>query len=156
MKSTVNNSPLFQTRTQRATNQQHDNISSQYVGKGKSNYLLILQRPNEVGSFRDVISRIQSMDDASFQRFVSIAVSQLSKEEKLMDVTSQQLITGLNQIRYIPHAFMDYSISNNRNITVQPSPTACWFPGCLILYIVVLIVLYITMGPNTTRYCIYN
>ncbi|MBN1861234.1 MAG: hypothetical protein JW840_07220 [Candidatus Thermoplasmatota archaeon] len=156
VKSTVNDSPLFQTRTQRATNQQQNIVTSLYLGKDKSHNLLILPRLDVIGSSRDVISKIQTMNDVSFQRFVSIAVHQLSKEEKLKDVTPQQLITGLNQIRCIPHTFMDYSIFNNGNITVQPSPTACWFPGCLILYILILIVLYITTGPNTTRYCIQN
>ena len=39
VKSTVNDSPLFQTRTQRATNQQQNIITSQYLGKGKGNLL---------------------------------------------------------------------------------------------------------------------
>ncbi len=44
VKSTVNDSPLFQTRTQRATNQQRNFITSQYLGKGKTGNLFLSQR----------------------------------------------------------------------------------------------------------------
>jgi hypothetical protein len=142
VKSTVNDSPLFKIRTQRATNQQQNIITSQCLGKGNSNNLLILPKPEEIVSSQDIINRIQRMDDASFHRFISIAVHQLSKEEKLKDVTPQQIIAGLNQIRNNPQAFMDYSKSNNGSITLYQTPTLCWFPGCLLIYIK-LVILFI-------------
>jgi hypothetical protein len=143
VKSTmVNDSPLFETRMQRATNQQQNIITSQYLRKGNSNNLLILPKPEEIGSSHDIIKRIQTMDDASFHRFISIAVHQLSKEERLKDVTPQQIVEGLNQIRNNPQAFMDYSKTNNGSITLYQTPTLCWFPGCLLIYIK-LVVLFI-------------
>ena len=140
--TTVSDSPLFQTRTQKATNQQQNSITSQYLGRDKSHNLLILPRLDVIGSSRDVISKIQTMDDASFHRFISIAVHQLSKEERLKDVTPQQIIEGLNQIRNNPQAFMDYSKTNNGSITLYQTPTLCWFPGCLLIYIK-LVILFI-------------
>jgi hypothetical protein len=153
VKSSVSDSPLFQTRTQRATNQQQNSITSQYLGRDKSHNLLILPRLDAIGSSRDVISKIQTMDDASFQRFVRITVLQLSTQNKFKDVTPQQLVIGLNQIRNNPQTFIDYSRSIDGETTIQPTPSLCWFPGCFLLLSIIIIILYITGTFDTYNVC---
>jgi hypothetical protein len=133
VKSTVvNDSPLFQTRTQRAMNQQQNILTSQYLGKGKNCNLLILIRLNKTDSVHEIIRRIQSMDDNSFQRVVEI-VEQFSIQK---DIPPHQLILGLYQIRNNPRAFIDDIRSNKENPTWRYTPTLCWFPGCVITYII--------------------
>ena len=162
VKSTANDSPLFQTRTQRATNQQQNILTSQYLGKGKSYNLLILPRPYETDSIHDIISKIQAMDDVSFQRFVGFAVEQLSKQDKLKDVTPYQLITELNKIRYNLQAYMNYTDSDKGNITRQSTPTLCWFPGCVkvlwewFLYNLFIWILTFFSVPPTQNIPTYN
>jgi hypothetical protein len=138
--SAVPDSPLFSIRTQRAIDQENKGtLTSDYLGKGMNHNLLILPRISETDTLREVINRIKTMDDNSFERFVRSAVAQLSKQEQLNDITPQQLITGLHQIRGNAQAFMDYTGSNNGNTTWKPNPTLCWFPGCLIIFIFQLI-----------------
>ena len=133
VKSTaVNDSPLFTTRTQRATKQQHNILTSQYLGKGKVYNLLILSRPDKSNSVYEIISRIQAMDDVSFQRFVKFAVNRLSEQERLKVITPQNLIAELYKIRDNTHAFTDDRSSVVGNITWSDTPTLCWYPGCIV------------------------
>ena len=56
VKSTsMNDSPLFKTRTQKATNQQQNIITSQYLGKGKENLLYFPMRDNRTELLKKVI-----------------------------------------------------------------------------------------------------
>ena len=160
--SSATETPLFSMRTQRANNQQMNSITSQYLGKGKSYNLLILPRPYETDSIHEIISKIQAMDDVSFQRFVGFAVEQLSKQDKLKDVTPYQLITELHKIRYNLQAYMNYTDSNKGNITRQSTPTLCWFPGCVkvlwewFLYNLFIWILTFFSVPPTQNLPTYN
>ena len=157
--TTVNNSPLFSMRTQRAINQQQNIITSQYLGKEKIYNMLMLPKPDKTDSIHEIISRIQSMDDVSFQRFVRYTVEQLSKQAKLKDVTPRQLITGLHHLRYNPQAYIDYINSNDENKTWKSTPTLCWFPSCILLKTfqliidalawIILLLLFISPPPVT-------
>jgi hypothetical protein len=51
VKSTVNDSPLFATRTERATNQQQNTLTSQYIGMGRE---LCLQKIYQDKTFKDI------------------------------------------------------------------------------------------------------
>jgi len=153
--STVSGSPLFSMRTKRAINEESkDLLISKYLGKTNNINLLIPTQSNQMELFHIAINRIQTMDDSSFERFVRSAVAQLSKQEQLNDITPQQLITGLHQIRDNPQAFIDYTSSISGNKTWKSTPTLCWFPGCLIIlgviYIVLKIFVFLILGPYTS------
>jgi hypothetical protein len=160
--SSATETPLFSMRTQRANNQQQNSITSQYLGKGRITNLLILSKINDTVSLNKIISKIQAMDDVSFQRFVGFAVEQLSKQDKLKDVTPYQLITELHKIRYNLQAYMNFTDSNKGNITRQSTPTLCWFPGCVkvlwewFLYNLFIWILTFFSVPPTQNLPTYN
>ncbi len=98
------------------------------------------------------------MDDSSFERFVLIDVAQLLKHDTKIDITPQQLISGIHQMRDDPRAFMDYKDTDNGNITWRYTPTLCWFPGCFfmgvtILVLIVFVIFLIIIIPTTAPGC---
>src|SRR5512139_3909158 len=81
--TTVSDSPLFKTRTQRATNQQQNIITSRYLGMGINHNLLILPRPDETDSLGEVTNRIRTIDESTFNRFVWNVVHYFIQHEKI-------------------------------------------------------------------------
>jgi len=68
----VNDSPLFKTRTQRATEQQQNILTAQYLGKGKGKLLYFPMRDNKTEVLKNFFDSIKKMDDATFQRFLIV------------------------------------------------------------------------------------
>ena len=157
--SAMSESPLFSMRTQKAINQQQKIITSQYLGKGKSCNLLSLQRPDETDLLIKIISVIQAMNDVIFERFVRIAVEQFSKQGKLKDITPQQFIRGLHQIRENSQTSMENKGSDYGSLTWDSTPTVCWFPLCFVISILVSIYLFlepILLIIGEIRDCIFE
>jgi hypothetical protein len=131
VKSTVNDSPLFSMRTQRANEQQQNNITSQYLGNG-INTIQFPLRDNRTALIQKIIERIRTMDDDTFNRFVGNVVWLLSQQDETKDVDVKDIIRGLNQIRENPETFQSDIGTSNGDITWKNTLTLCWFPGCLI------------------------
>ena len=157
---TVNDSPLFQTRTQRATNQQQNIITSAYLGKGKTGNLLILPR-NETSSLREIISNIQAMDESRFNQFVDYVINQINHNDNYKDIDVKTLINELRQIRNIKENDINFKDTNNerRTILFHYVPSACFFPGCYlfaIIFLSILFILYSFAGPTSIKDCMPN
>ena len=69
--TTVNDSPLFQTRTQRATNQQQNILTSRYLGMELNHRMMIPIILDETETLSHIINRIRAMDEVTFHRFVN-------------------------------------------------------------------------------------
>jgi len=157
--TTVSDSPLFKTRTQRATNQQQNSIISKYLGKGKTSNLLILPR-NETITLHEIISNIQAMDESTFNRFVDYAINQINHNNNYKDIDVKTLINELRQIRNIKENDINFKDTNNerRTILFHYVPSACFFPGCYLFAIIFLSFLFIIYfsGLPSIKDCMPN
>jgi hypothetical protein len=91
VKSTVNDSPLFQTRTQRATNQQQNSITSQYLGMGKGILFQFPMRDNRTESLIKAIEYIGKMDDETYERFTERCIQRIQQDKSLKDANSTNI-----------------------------------------------------------------
>ncbi len=138
VKSTVNDSPLFQTRTQRATNQQQNIVSSQYLGMRKGNLWQFPMRDNTSEQFRKAVDIISKMDGKTFARFTELCIQKARQNDTLRDISRYQIVQALLLLKTNPDAVINsYTNKNNQDYsTVNGYYTlfGAWFPGCFILF----------------------
>jgi hypothetical protein len=136
VKSTVNDSPLFQTRTQRATNQQQNSITSQYLGMGKGILFQFPMRDNRTESLIKAIEYIGKMDDETYERFTERCIQRIQQDKSLKDANSTNIMKALILIKTKPTLII-YSLMNrnNQKITSGIVISICdhWFPGCILI-----------------------
>ena len=135
VKSTVNDSPLFQTRTKRAINDNgNDIVLSQYLGKGK-NTLLILNRDSRTEFIRKIIDKISQMDDATFTEFINKIISRLSHQKEFKNININKIITGFRYLRNNPQWVKRYVNNANENHFLANQKISIYQglePGCII------------------------
>jgi len=150
VKSTaVNDSPLFKTRTQKATNQQQNILVSQYLGKGYHSLSFPL-RDNNNNEIQKFISQIRTMDENTFKRYASYIIDQMKHNDNFKGIDVKEFIDGLHQLRESKQNIIAYEDSNDDRRTwfFNFVATACWIPGCLILSIILIIYILINLGPT--------
>jgi hypothetical protein len=145
VKSTVNDSPLFQTRTQRATNQQTNSITSQYLGMGKETLWQIPMSDNKTEQLRKAIDIISKMDDKTFEWFTKSCIQKI-RQDNTFSETNNEIIQMLQLLRKQSKTKI-FSIINKNNQecggfsfwTFEGYTMCAWFPGCWILSILSII-----------------
>jgi hypothetical protein len=111
VKSTVNDSPLFATRTQRATNQQQNIITSKYLGMDKGSLLQFPIRDNITEQFKNAIDIISKMDDKTFDEFVNRFISLFHQNNiNNVKVSDTEIKEIFYQIKSNPNALRDFYI----------------------------------------------
>ena len=130
VKSTVHDSPLFQTKTQRATNQQQNALTSQYLGIGKGNLLQFPTKDNKTEQFKKVVDFISNMDDTTFARFTELCIRYIKQNNELRQITLNDLLQIVCQLR---------TKSEPHNDFVKDEPPSIfyfslcgWGPGCIL------------------------
>ncbi len=139
VKSTaVNDSPLYSVRTQRATNQQQNILTSKYLGMEEQNLLQIPMRDSQTESLFKVIKFISKMDDKTFAQFTILCIQKAREDITLKDIKSYEILQALNLLRINPEIITDsYMKRNNHPIFTVYN----WIPGCyLILYMLEVII----------------
>jgi|OpeIllAssembly_1097287.scaffolds.fasta_scaffold96041_1 hypothetical protein len=133
VKSTVIHSPLFQTRTQRATNQQQNTLTSQYLGMGKRTILQFPFRDNTIGQLKEAIDIINKMDEKTFAQFTEVCIQRSRQDKSLKDMTSSSIVKALNILKTKSVPIINPFINNNNQYTeASGMGTICyWFPGCI-------------------------
>jgi len=129
VKSSVNDSPLFQTRTQRATNKQQNSITSQYLGKGL-NVLSVPLRNNRMEQTKKVIEVIQKMNDNEFNRFQNLILSRFYEQKNNIDIDVTQLVPLLKQIKSHTKDLKIILINNDKNTHTDPPTLLTAWEGC--------------------------
>jgi len=136
--STVNDFPVFSVRTQRATNQQQNILTSQYLGKG--NLWQFPSRDTRTEQLRKAIHIISKMDDKTFARSIELCIQKVRQADALQDLSRYQIVRVLLLLKTNPDAFINsYTIRNNQvlpktALTYCGTRTACvWGPGCLFI-----------------------
>jgi len=132
VKSTiVNDSPLFTTRTRRATNQEQNILTFQYLGMGKYNLLQFPLRDNKTELLKRAVDIVSKMDGKSFTHFTELLLQQTREDKTLGDITPNEIVQTLQLLRTKPEAFM-HSLNNNITPPTVWEYTLCnWFPGCI-------------------------
>jgi hypothetical protein len=152
VKSTaVNDSPLFQTRTQRATNQEQNVLTSQYLGMGKENLLQFPKRENIIDSLNEAIGYISQMDEQKFARFTQLCIERIHHEPAFDNIDEEDITQLLQLLRDGPTRFNRYAQNHTYNmysvdicrLTYDCFPSLHWFPGCLLMGIKAMIVYFI-------------
>jgi hypothetical protein len=131
----LSDSPLYSVRTMRATDQQQGIITPRYLGQGETCDLMISPRPDDISSLHQMISRIQAMDERTFNRFVDSVALRLYNNGDLGNVDLKDLKDAIRQLRQVTEDDLEYrdSGSEKRTIFYEYVPSVCWFPGCYIL-----------------------
>ncbi len=158
--TTVNDSPLFQTRTQRATNQQQNSITSQYLGMSKGNLLKFPYRDNRTEQLKKAIELISKMDDKTFAQFTELCIQRAKQDSTFLDTNSNEIIRTLNLLRTTPEIILDLQ-GNRYNHDATPSGEGIsiylWFPGCYLVAIIIvlfyIVYLYITSLLSCSLTC---
>jgi len=130
VKSTVNDSPLFQARTQRATNQQQNSLTSQYLGMSKESFLQFPFRDDKTEQLKKVIDIISKMDDTTFEWFTELCISNIKQSNSLIEISPNDLLQILYQLRTTPETQNDFVKDEPPSILYF---SLCgWGPGCIL------------------------
>jgi len=148
IESDIKASPLFNIRSNRATDEESKDLSCEYVGKGEKSILLIPKREGRTASFYKVkrfIDIIIKMDDKKFNWFKGFIISRM-KQNKLSDFNNKEIVNELNQLRN--NQEVRDILLLNANSPQRPSiDTPCTpydpKPGCLLLNLIIIIFLLI-------------
>jgi len=144
VKSTVmNDSPLFSVRTQRATNQQQNILTFQYLGMGKGNLLQFPTRDIRNELLNKFIEIINEMEDVTFEQFTAVCIQKIRQDDSFSDMSLIEISQAFDKLRTKQETIMNPIIDRNNSYQTWPGPTCtglticAWFPGC-ILWIIIL------------------
>jgi hypothetical protein len=141
-KSTIaSDSPLFSMRTQRATNQQQKTIRYQYLGMGKQNLFQFPIQNNKTEQLKKIIEFVSHMDEKTFHRFVVKIKNIIPQQDEMKDIDFNDIEQILHQLRDNSEMFQSYIGSDSESPTVLETPTGCWFPGCILAYLICIFVM---------------
>ncbi len=131
VKSTINDSPLFATRTQRATNQQQNIMTSQYLGMGKEALLQFPFRDNRPEQLKKAIDVIRKMDDKTFAQFTELCIKKARQDDALRDLNHYEIVQALLLLKTKPDSIMN-SITKRENYNMTSGYLTCDIPiACL-------------------------
>jgi hypothetical protein len=128
--TTVNDSPLFNIRTNKATNNENNRvITSAYLGKGL-NALSFPLRDNRMGQIQKVIEIIEKMNDKEFKRFQSLVLSRFYEEKNIINIDTTQLVTILKQLKSNTKELESILNNNANNTNDDPATLFSMWDGC--------------------------
>ena len=150
VKSTVNDSPLFLTRTQRATNQQQNDLTSEYLGKGKKTLLKFSIWDYRTEQLKKIIEVISSMDDKTFEHFIKLYIQKARQDTTLKNTNSIEIIQVYHLLKTKPEIINNSFITRNNQEnfpTYEPYTLCAWSPGCLIFCIIIVLIKGLIIVP---------
>jgi hypothetical protein len=147
VKSTVNDSPLFETRTQRATNQQQNTLTSQYIGMGRGTFLQFSIRDSQIEQLKKAIEIVSKMDDTTFARLTDLCIQRVRQDDSLKDTNPNEIKQMLQTLRTKPEIILNSFSNRNEPGTISFITVCPWFPGCILLnYIVAFVIMSLFLG----------
>jgi hypothetical protein len=105
----VNDSPLFKTRTLKATDQQQNIITSHYLGKVKEINFFLPYKNNKNESLKTMINSIKKMDDTSLQKLGYLITSVYNYKIKDIDnrVENKKILVSVKELRDAPDSIIN-------------------------------------------------
>ncbi len=152
--SNVKASPLFTVRSSRVIDKESEDLTCDYIGKGKEITILLPERKDKIDLIRKTFERIRAIDDTTFNKFMNLVFNQIQKKHELKDLNIDEVKIALHQIRNNPEIIRMYHGNDNVYVTwiIDPWPTVCWFPGCL-LYLIPMFLAYMFLYIVFIFYC---
>jgi hypothetical protein len=145
VKSTsVSNSPLFRVRTQRATNQQQNSFTFQYLGKGIDNRLQFPSQDNKTEILRKFVRIISSMDQRTFEQSIKLCFDKIRKDNTCDEQTLDKIIPIFYGLKSKPNTIMNYVFKGNKDDQTSYVTVCQWHFGCIIESIALLIWIIVT------------
>jgi len=147
VKSSVNDSPLFQARTQRATNQQQNILTSKYLGMGNRVALNFPIQGNRNEMVNTILEIIHRLDKKTLERLTELSAQKIMQNESFYQIIFVSGNTSQTGSQILP--------------TCSPA-TVCgnWAPGCFLKDVIVeflsMIIAFIKNGfqwPTYTWFC---
>ncbi len=159
VKSPVSDSPLFQTRTQRATNQQQNSMTSQYLRMGKGTLLQFPFRDNRTEQLKKIVELISKMDEKTFAHFTEFCIQRIKQDKSLKDTNPDDIVKALTLLKTKPVSIIDSFITkNNQFFSASGTLTICYYiQGCIlgwIIFIIFNILFYLTLRISTIFVCL--
>jgi len=114
--SDVKASPLFNIRSKRAIDEESEDLSCEYVGKGKESILSFPQRDNRTEIVQKIVKSINQMSDETFEKFVTLFIHQAQKDKRFNDETPNEIRKAFYLIRYNDKSIPIYD-TDTKNIT---------------------------------------
>jgi hypothetical protein len=112
--TTVNDSPLFQTRTQKAINKESKILISDYLGKGEETHLYLPIRDSQKEIIDRLIILFKAMNDKSFDEFVNKFISYVHQNDaNNLKADGKEIKNILYQIKGKPDALKNYYMMIN-------------------------------------------
>ena len=124
--SGVNESPLFSIRTQRATNQQQNILTSQYLGMGKGNLLQFPFRDNRTEQMKKAIDIISKMGDKTFAQFIELCIKKARQDNTLQGISDYQIVQALLLLKTNPKVILNSFTNRDKH----PITSSEWFSLC--------------------------
>jgi hypothetical protein len=147
VKSTVTDSPLFQTRMQRATNQQQNILTFQYLGMGEKAVLRFPLQGNNNDMVDKLFALIHRLDTKTLERLTELCIQKITKDGSSLEIG---VVSG------------NTSQTGSQILPTCSSVTVCgnWAPGCflkdVILEVLSMIIDFVKNGfqwPTYTWFC---
>ncbi len=143
VEKTVDDSPLFQTRSQRATNQQQVILTAQYLGMEKENLLRFPIKENRTIQLKKFFEAIYKMNDRTFGQVIELCIRNIKHRNNIKDINPSELLQFHRQLKTASGVLNDFMKENN---SIEPPSlliiSFCrWAPGCLLLCLYILMIL---------------
>ena len=145
----LNDSPLFNVRTKRATNQQQNILTSQFIGMGKETLWQFPMRDNTTEQLKKIVEVISKMNEKVFAHFIELVIQGARQDESLRDINTNEIVQILHKIRTQPEGIINSLISRG-NGRLDPTNYNCasilfFEPGCT--YKLVIVIIIILLSP---------
>jgi hypothetical protein len=110
--SEVKSSPLFNIRSSRAIDDENEDFSCEYVGKGEENILRIPNRKYDTALIKKVFDRICKMEDEVLEKYISSIINYAYKDKRFNVENPDKIREALYLLRYNdkPIPIFDYDI----------------------------------------------
>ena len=156
--TTVNDSPLFQTRTQRATNQQQNILTSRYLGMELNHRMMIPIILDETETLSHIINRIRAMDEVTFHRFVNYVLYQIKNKNNFKDINVEEFASELQQLKESKQSTIIFKDSNDdkkiyfNNLSPTANGYSLYCNIFVLLYSIIVFLKWILI-PTSNPWC---
>ncbi len=127
-------SPLFSVRSKRALDEESEDLTCDFVGKGEESVLSIPKREDRTALDQKFIDIISKIDDETFNRFTGIVINLIRMYDTTKDEAINKIEYALYQLRKNPdilkNNFIDVESRFNNSLTIYMGCTIYWVPGC--------------------------
>jgi hypothetical protein len=113
--NSVDISPLFDTRTNRAIEQDKSFYSNDYIGKGEEIKIHFPKKDNEKELFCKYIEAINQMDKKTFNNLKTAVISQVNKDEELREIGIYNILLAINLMRTYPDEVKTQILNEGEN-----------------------------------------